>query len=347
MYITAGHYVFFLIVNAEVYPIGTQPMEEPDNDEALFLEALNRDHMITPNWEAVGISVLLDFRKDRHTVRAYASEDILMDYRRKIQPLVTRYAREFYPTASFEWNDMPAHAFDFLRGHQTFTRKEDGSWGRADVPVARAIFARAQRQADVGERGIPGGPCQVIDMIEEARIPAKEKDDLKTDVYKGRDLDNAGASKVYDHDTINLPGKLIRRAILTNHMQYRMDLRAVTADAVTGAFIEFERWWNYKKQNQNKISREDQEILQNLVSGDPVRFTAQRMRLVIVFQVDRNKDARLLSTWWQGKKNPPPPKPGECHVGTTRRAASVDFFGERCMRAAVKAAMVKYRGRKH
>src|SRR5690554_2033058 len=84
MYITSGLYLYFIITNAETYYVGQQSMGEGailSGDTERYLETLNRDFVLHPSWEAVGVSVLLDHRRDRHTIRAYISGDLLDGYK--------------------------------------------------------------------------------------------------------------------------------------------------------------------------------------------------------------------------------------------------------------------------
>lgn len=317
MYISDGTYAYFLIIDAKAHFLGTRKMGEvgPDTDEKIYKDALNESFIYHPNWEAVGASVLLENREDRNTARAYVSGEILYDYKQKMKPQVIDLVHQIYPSTSFEWNELPGAAFDQLNNHMTFVRDTKGSWTRGEVPVERAIFA-SNKQSRKLPLGRPGGPCQVIHNIDEANLPDEIKEDMKEDIHRGKDLDNADASQIYDYETVRLSGDLIPSVRLSNHAQYRMDFRSVTVDSLKSAFYEFEKWFKHKQRNKRDVSLDDMDKLERLVSGKSVRFEARKLGLTIIFAVNNDKSANLISAWWQGKPNPKAPKPGECRIGS-------------------------------
>jgi hypothetical protein len=160
--------------------------------------------------------------------------------------------------------------------------------------------------------GRPGGPCHVIEHIEKTPLPPRVKNDLVYDVHKGEDLDNSEASKLYDETEIKLGGFFFQTLVLTNHAQYRMDLRSVTVDQVKMALEEFEKWLSHRRTRPELLKGADRVLIEDLVHGNPVKFEANRTRLTLVVTMRRAKEVRLVSAWWTGKPNPKPPRPGEC-----------------------------------
>lgn len=317
MHLSDGIYAYFIIIDAKAHFVATRKHERSGDEASIYLKELNESFTFHPNWEAVGASVYLEFRGDRNTARAYVSGEILYDYKKKMRPKVLELAKKFYPATSFEWNELPKGSFDHLNNHMTFVRDHDGSWKQGEVPVERAIFASNKQSRSVQPLGRPGGPCQIIHNIENAGLPDKIKEDMKKDIHLGDDLDNADASKIYEDKTVQLGGGLIPKVSLSNHAQYRMDLRSVTVDSLKSAFYEFEKWFKHKKRNKRDVSLDDMDKLERLVNGQSIRFEARKIGLTIIFRVTRDKSAHLISAWWQGRPNPKPPKPGECRIGAS------------------------------
>lgn len=159
--------------------------------------------------------------------------------------------------------------------------------------------------------GLPGGPCDVIRNVENENIPERLKKDIIEDIERGKDLTNQQADAIYDRMTVPTKIDLFSRVELTSHAQYRMDQRGVTIPEMQGAFDEFSRWYEARRDSGKRLKPEQQKILEDLSYGKTVRFDAKRKGLTLVFVVE-NKKARLVSTWWTNSPNPPKPRPGEC-----------------------------------
>jgi len=221
--------------------------------------------------------------------------------------------RANYPATSFVWNEMPdAEEFEGIQSYQTFGRKEDCKWQQENLPSDRAVFA-STKVSDPYSLGKPGGPCKIVQKIDEAPLPAPKKKDLVKDIHKGKGLDNSDASKIYEKEVVPISdGQVFSKLGITNHAQYRMDFRSIPIESVKRALQEFERWFLYRQENPHKMKTKDRNMLQDLAQGDPVEFSANNEGLTIIFTAPHRGKARLISTWWTGKRNPRPPKPGEC-----------------------------------
>lgn len=301
MYKAEGIFLHFLVVNATSHFLGTSQYANPN--ETVYLDALNSDFIFYPNWEAVGATILLEYRPDRQTSRAYVPGDLLFRYKMRMKPHVIDVMRDNYPATSFEWNEMPdAKEFQGIQSYQTFGRNADGTWKQENVPSNRAVFA-STRTSNPYSLGKPGGPCKIVQKIEEAPLPVNQKEDLVQDIYKGDELDNEEASQIYEKEVVPFEeGQVFGKLGITNHAQYRMDFRSIPLESVKKALQEFERWFAYRKNNPDKMKAKDRSKLQSLAQGDPVRFDANREGLTIVFTAPRRGKARLISTWWTGKE---------------------------------------------
>ena len=169
------------------------------------------------------------------------------------------------------------------------------------------------READLNPPlGKPGGPCYVVQRIDKQVQNPKLRDDLIDEVESGEDLSNAEASKVYGLD--KEPGVgLLESILITAHGQYRMDLRGITVDDVRFALGSFAKqmddWQKLK-------SPAYQRMLDLMQRGEKIEWTGKN-RLKVIFEV-AGTTARLVTTYWKGAGDPPPPRT-ECPL--PKRAA--------------------------
>lgn len=303
--------IYFLVLNAEAHFLTYTERGEGEDPSDLFLNALNGDHLLAPNWEAVGVGVGVEFREDLNALWAYVSDDVLYDYKQKLKPEVIRVVREVFRPSMFEWNEMPDGQGPHF--YSTFGRDGDGTWIEFDAPVERAIFA-SDHPKKGRELGRPAGPCKIIQNIRDADLPEHIKKELKDEVYQGEDLDNEDAAKIYDYRTFRYNHGLFDQVELSKHSKYRMDFRGVTEDDVQDAFGEFERWFQHRKRNMHDLSNADMQKLIDLRDGRTVKFEADKKGLTLIFKaVSRNK-VRLVSVWWTGHDDPSPPRKKECSL---------------------------------
>jgi hypothetical protein len=305
-----------LFIGGESFLLKTEDFSDHLSDE-VFFDTLSSDFFLAPNWEAVGARIIGEYRKDRNSLRAYVCGEILARQKRRIKPQISAILKGIFPSVHFEWVEVPYRKLGDLHLVHTFSRNLDGAWEEvSDIPIERAIHARVPVQ----EVGQPGGPCQVIFNIEDSFLPEHYKEDLIQDVLLGKDLDNSDAAKVYGGDVISLRGRFLKNLHITNHSKYRMDLRSVTLEMVVESLNEFERWFLHKKQNPHSIKGQEERLLADLVSGQPVRFDARNSKVTIIFRASPDGSARLISSWRTGTSDPKTPSSkGECRRAFTTR----------------------------
>jgi hypothetical protein len=158
-----------------------------------------------------------------------------------------------------------------------------------------------QRVADLSPPlGKPGGPCQVVNRIED-KIPNEQlRQDLIQDVQKGQDLSNQEASKIY---RVNRePGVgAIEEIEITSHGQYRMDLRKITVDDVRrglGSFLD--HLDRLKALNPKGLEN----TLRGLNGGEKMVWINPRTKLVVVFQKSGPSKVTMVTSYWKGRPDP-------------------------------------------
>jgi len=169
-------------------------------------------------------------------------------------------------------------------------------------------------QADLSPSlGKPGGPCQVVKRIVQEIQNRNLQDQLVDKVEQGEDLSNPEAAKVYDLEVERAQG-IVTKMLIGPHTQYRMDLRKVGVKDVQKAFFE----WSREVHALRKEGDPKYDALMDLLNrGEKVRYTSPQ-NLTVVFVGEQRGVVKLISTWWQGVPDPPPP--GTCEV----RAYSYD-----------------------
>ncbi len=164
------------------------------------------------------------------------------------------------------------------------------------------------KQADLSPSlGKPGGPCQVVRRIEDEIRSPRLKDQLTDKVEDGKSLSNPEAAKVYDLETERAKG-LVTKMLIGPHAQYRMDLRKVTVKDLQRAFSD---WTKEVHALRKKGDPKYDALREMLNSGDPIRYTSPQ-NLTVVFSGRQKGTVQIVSTWWQGVADPPPP--GSCEV---------------------------------
>jgi hypothetical protein len=155
--------------------------------------------------------------------------------------------------------------------------------------------------------GYPGGPCHLEERVDKVvRNPRVKRDILDTIDWQGH-LDKPQERIVYDrHVERDKRGRII----LEPHVQHRMDLRGITAVEVKFAVKEFI--------TSNHPLREMME------RGEPVRFESKRMAPLVVVFVARGRDVVIITAFWKGIPDPPPPK-GRCEVRAADKQIKVPY----------------------
>lgn len=153
--------------------------------------------------------------------------------------------------------------------------------------------------------GYPGGPCYVVQRIDQEIREPRLKDHLIDEVESGHSLTNPEAAKVYDLEAE--PGVGIAKRILIGpHAQYRMDLRQITVPQIRATLKTYSKLLNdWKSQKSPKY--------QAWARGEKILFTEPRLGLTIVFAPAGRDTLKLITTYWEGEPDPKPPGVG-CEV---------------------------------
>ena len=178
---------------------------------------------------------------------------------------------------------------------------------RSSARVAERYMAK---QADLNPPlGYPGGPCHVIDRIEQnVRNPALRQR-LIDQVEEGESLTNPEAAQVYRvEDERGVPGTRVKRLILPPHEQYRMDYRGSVVSEIRIALADFFRAYGNEKSRKTFLAKRWEE---SFARTEPITWTAKKLGLTIVFVIDRDT-ARLVTSYWEGWADPRPPGDGGC-----------------------------------
>lgn len=176
------------------------------------------------------------------------------------------------------------------------------------MSLAKRVIARFLQKADLNPPlGYPGGPCHVVERIQDQVRSPKLKEDLSTEVETGHKLSNPDAAKVYHIETERGVG-MFQRLLISAHAQYRMDLRSVTVPAVRVALQSFNKLlMNLKSQQSPALERITRELQQGTYEWvDP------KMQLAIVLAMESRDTVKLVTTYWKGDSDPRPP--GSCDL---------------------------------
>lgn len=159
--------------------------------------------------------------------------------------------------------------------------------------------------------GFPGGPCHVVKRIdEEVRSPGY-RDRLTDMVEHGDSLSNPQAAKIYDLEREKGAGPF-RQLLIGPHAQYRMDLRGVTVPEVRLALKSFgKQYSDWKSQGDFRAKR----IAEQLAHQEAINWSDPKLKLTIVFRQDGRLACKLITAYWTGQPDPPPP--GKCLIGYT------------------------------
>lgn len=154
--------------------------------------------------------------------------------------------------------------------------------------------------------GYPGGPCHVVQRIEQEVREPKLRNQLVQELRDGDSLTNPEAAKVYDLEQERGAG-FAKRLLIGPHAQYRMDLRGVTVPQIRAALASFTKILNDWK------SRKDARFVNyttDLSEGRPVEFTEPRMGLTVVFAVEGQGTVKIVTVFWKGERDPQMPSRG-------------------------------------
>jgi len=175
----------------------------------------------------------------------------------------------------------------------------------------------AKRGDLVPALGYPGGPCQVVQRIEQEVRDPKLRSQLVNEIKDGDDLSNPEAAKIYDVEQERGAG-FSRKLLIGPHAQYRMDLRGITVPQVRAALVSFTKILNdWKSQHDPRYVRYTTDLL-----GEGVNFTEPRMGLTIVFAAMGVGAIKLITAYWKGESDPSVSNL-ECDYSYDRRKVTV------------------------
>jgi len=181
--------------------------------------------------------------------------------------------------------------------------------GRVEVPSKTADL--------MPPLGYPGGPCHVVQRIDDQVRNPRVKDNLTDQVQDGKSLSNPSAAKVYRLEKERGPGGPIKQILIGPHAQYRMDLRGVTVTEVRLALKRFTKQLNDWK------SRKDfqyEHFITRFQRGESYEYTDPGLKLTVVFAGHGRDTAKIVTTYWKGQPDPPPP--GACLLPSPSRVAA-------------------------
>ena len=165
--------------------------------------------------------------------------------------------------------------------------------------------------------GWMGGPCKVVERIEDTVRTPSLREDLSEKVEHGQKLTNPEAAQIYTMEP-ERGGGLVKQIRITPHAQYRMDQRAITVGDLRVFFIDFSKklgdWKSQKAWEWDHYAKA-------LSSGEPIEWTDKRIGdLTVVFAASGSGGVNIVTTYWQGEADP---RPGTCsthpqHLHTAR-----------------------------
>ena len=258
--------------------------------------------------------------------------DIIVDFPRHLQHLERHLDRLNYALASVgkkQYRDRipltDRYKVDYAMQDAAFPLVSDEAQSPFPPPKPETAAQRVarryaqQRQADLSPPlGVPGGPCQVMKRIEDRVRNPKVREELIEDVESGGDLDNQEASKVYSLEgERGVEGTPFKSLVLTAHVQFRMDQRAVSVNDVKAALLKFHEAYGKEKSRNSHLYTGWEKDLDR---GEPIRWDSPT-GLTVVFST-RNvgvdpkgrklRQATLVTTYWTGKPNPRPTPVNSC-----------------------------------
>lgn len=169
--------------------------------------------------------------------------------------------------------------------------------------TSRVALAYMERQGDLmPPLGFPGGICHVTERIHrEVRNP-KLREDLVGDVEKGRKMTNQDANKVYSLEREKGSGRF-KQVLISPHAQYRMDQRGITVPEIRIALQSFQKAW-FDDKSRGGFQHKSWEM--DMARREPILWTDPRIKLTVVFAVERSDVVVLVTTYWEGQPDPKP-----------------------------------------
>lgn len=157
--------------------------------------------------------------------------------------------------------------------------------------------------------GRGGGPCLVIQRILDVVSNPALRNTLVQQIEDGTGLHKGEESKVYRPVRDKGPGGMIENLLFSPHVQYRMDLRGVTIGAVQKslqrALKQLDEW-------RVKRDKRYDDVLRELRVENRFRWLDPASNLFTTVAPNGLRSVEVVTTFWKGKEDPPPPSPGTC-----------------------------------
>lgn len=161
--------------------------------------------------------------------------------------------------------------------------------------------------------GRPGGPCYVVQRIDDEVTSPALKSKLVDKVEDGEDLSNPEAASVYDLEAERTRG-FVTRLYIGPHTQYRMDLRGVTVRDLKNLLEELGKLYHLARKSGDPRRLR---IFEGFQRGDKLDYVStEGLRVVLAPLKD---GAKVVTTFWKGRPDPAPP--GHCDPTVQRVAA--------------------------
>ena len=173
--------------------------------------------------------------------------------------------------------------------------------------IALRVAARFLQRADLSPPlGYPGGPCYVVDRIEQEVHNPSVQEKLIEEVEHGQKVENPDAAKIYRPETVPGVGQIKQITILP-HAQYRMDLRGITVPQVRAALKSFvKQMGDWRAQQNPQFKHVTEEFAHNGYA-----WTDPKLGLTVVVRgAGESGHFVVLTAYWRGESDPKPT--GEC-----------------------------------
>lgn len=170
------------------------------------------------------------------------------------------------------------------------------AWAEKVKKQMETADEKAKKKADLSPPlGVNGGPCKVVERINNAIRNPSMRIDLIEDAQTG-DLSNQDARKVYPLDTES--GSGFKSFTILPHAQFRMDYRSITVKDVEAALNSF-------IVHAQGLQRSNPRQYEALMAQDKIEWIDPKTRLKVVFATDAGR-IEIVTVFWKGRQDPPP-----------------------------------------
>lgn len=156
-----------------------------------------------------------------------------------------------------------------------------------------SLKAVLSKRADLNPP-LGGGPCRVVDRIMKKVRDPRLRETMIGEVEGGHSLPNFEARKVYQFDTEK--GSAFKTFSITPHAQYRMDLRGIKVEDVARALDSFA---------ERLVSVKGTKAFDWYMSQETITWMDPKTKLEVAFGMG-DDTINIITTYWKGKKDPPP-----------------------------------------